>query len=141
LTSKPVVTVSDGLISKPAATVFIGLGSKSVATVFSSLTSKLVATVAPGLASKPPIGFFVESQNQGSREVFDLSLKIGSSDLVIYASKSPRWFLGLGLKTKWDLVCRLRHKTDGERSAWDTHRDLVTCFKWKLIWLGFLSLT
>jgi hypothetical protein len=29
-----------------------------------------------------------------------LGLKIGSSGLVIYASKSPRRFLGLGLKTK-----------------------------------------
>jgi hypothetical protein len=29
-----------------------------------------------------------------------LGLKTGSSSLVIWASKSPRWFLGLGLKTK-----------------------------------------
>jgi hypothetical protein len=41
LTSKPVATVSNGLVSKPAVTIF------------SSLTSKLVMTVSPGLASKP----------------------------------------------------------------------------------------
>jgi hypothetical protein len=29
-----------------------------------------------------------------------LGLKTGSSGLMIWASKSPRWFFGLGLKTK-----------------------------------------
>jgi hypothetical protein len=33
-----------------------------------------------------------------------LGLKTGSSGLVIWASKSPRRFLGLGLKTKWASV-------------------------------------
>jgi hypothetical protein len=108
LTSKPVVTVSGGLASKPAATVF------------SSLASKLVATVSSGLASKPAVGFLVEPQNQGGGGFFGLGLKIGSFGLVIWASKSPRWFLGLGLKTKWALVYRLRHKTDGGRSMRDT---------------------
>jgi hypothetical protein len=61
--------------------------------------------------------------------------------LVIWASKLPRWFLGLGLKTKQALVCRLRHKTDGRKSAWDTRRDLVACLVWKQVWLGFSSLT
>jgi hypothetical protein len=36
-----------------------------------------------------------------------LGLKTGSYNLVIWASKSPRWFLGLGLKTKRVMVCRL----------------------------------
>jgi hypothetical protein len=125
---------------QPAATVFSGLASKPVATVFSSLVSKLVVTVSPGLGSKPEVGFLVEPQNQGGGGFSDLNLKTGSFGLVIWASKSPRWFLGLGLKTKWASVCRLRHKTDGARSARDTRRDLAACFTWKQVWLGFFSL-
>jgi hypothetical protein len=110
--SKPVATVSSSLASKPAATVFTGLAFKPVVTVFSSLASKLVAmvfsslvsklvvTVSPGLASKPVIGFLVEPQNQGGGGFSDLGLKTGSSGLVIWASKSPRRFHSLGLKTK-----------------------------------------
>jgi hypothetical protein len=71
-----------------------------VATVFSSLTSKLVATVSPGLASKLAVGFLVEPQNKGGGGFPGLGFKTDSSGLVIWASKSPRWFLGLGLKTK-----------------------------------------
>jgi hypothetical protein len=37
-----------------------------------------------------------------------LGFKIGSSGLVSWISKSPRWFLGLNLKTKRTMVCRLR---------------------------------
>jgi hypothetical protein len=140
LTSKSVTTVSSGLDSKPTVTVFAGLASKPVATVFSSLTLKLVATVSPGLALKPVVDFLVEPQNQGSGGFPGLSLKIGSSGLVIWGSKSPRWFLGLGFKTKWASVYRLHHKTNGGRLARDTHRDLTACFTWKQIWLGFLSL-
>jgi hypothetical protein len=121
------------LASKPVAMVSSGLASKPVATVFSSLTSKLVAMISPGLASKLAVGFLVEPQNQGGGGFPGLGLKTGSSGLVIWASKSPRRFLGLGLKTKWALVCRLRHKTDGGRSARDTRRDLVACFMWKQV--------
>jgi hypothetical protein len=71
------------LSSKPAVTVFTGLASKPVATVFSSLASKLVANVSPGLASKPAVGFLVEPQNQGGGGFLGLSLKTGSSSLVI----------------------------------------------------------
>jgi hypothetical protein len=110
-------TIFVGLASKPVVTVSSGLASKPVATVFSSLASKLVVMVSP-----------------------DLGLKTGSSGLVIWASKSPRRFLGLVLKIKWASVCRLRHKTNGGRSAWDTRRDLATCFTWKQVWLGFPSL-
>jgi hypothetical protein len=92
--------------------VFAGLFSKSVATVFSSLSSKLVAMVSPDLALKPALGFLVEPQNQGGGGFSGLGLKTASSGLVIWASKSPRWFLGLGLKTMWASVCWLRHKTD-----------------------------
>jgi hypothetical protein len=140
LTSKPVVTVSGGLASKPAATVSSGLASKPAATVFSSLASKLVAMVSPGLASKSAIGFLVEPQNQGGGGFPSLGLKTGSFGLVIWASKSPRQFLSLCLKTMWASVCRLRHKTDGGRSAQDTHRDLEASFAWKQLWLGFPSL-
>jgi hypothetical protein len=118
---------------KTTRTVFAGLASKPVAMIFSCLASKLVATVSPGLASKPVVGFLVEPQNQGGGGSPGLGLKIGSSDLVTWASKSPRQFLGLSLKTKWVSVCWLRRKTDGGRSTWDTHRDLAACFTWKQV--------
>jgi hypothetical protein len=116
------------------------LASKPAAMVFSSLASKLVAMVSPGLASKPVVGFLVEPQNQGVGGFSGLGLKTGSSGLVIWDSKSPRRFLDLCLKTKQASVCRLCHKTDGGRSAQDTHRDLAACFAWKQVWLGFPSL-
>jgi hypothetical protein len=140
LASKPAATVSNGLASKLAATVFTGLASKPVATVSGGLASKPTVTVSPGLASKLVVGFLVEPQNQGGGGFSGLGLKIGSSGLVIWASKSSRWFLGLSLKTMWASVCRLRHKIDGGRSARDTHRDLAACFTWKQVWLGFPSL-
>jgi hypothetical protein len=85
-------------------------------------------------------GFLVEPQNQGGEGFPGLGLKTGSSGLVIWASKSPQRFLGLCLKIKWDSVCRLRHKTNGVRSARDTRRDLATCLASKQVWLGFPSL-
>jgi hypothetical protein len=100
---------------------------------FSGLASKPVATVSPVWPPNRWHGFLVEPQNQGGGGFPGLGLKTGSSGLVIWASKSLRWFLGLGLKTKQASVCRLRHKTDGGRSAQDTHRDLVACFAWKQI--------
>jgi hypothetical protein len=112
LALKLVATVSGGLASKPTVTVFSGLTSKPVATVFFSLASKLVAMVSSGLSSKSVVGFLVEPQNQGGGGFTGLGLKTGNSGLMIWASKSPRWFLGLGLKTKQTSVCRLRHKTD-----------------------------
>jgi hypothetical protein len=69
-----------------------------------------------------------------------LGLKIGSSGLVIWALKSPRRFLGLGLKTKHATVCRLPHKTGRRRLAQDTRRVLAACFTWKQVGLGFPSL-
>jgi hypothetical protein len=85
-------------------------------------------------------GFLVEPQKQGGGGFPGLDLKTDSSGLVIWASKSPRRFLGLGLKTKWASVCRLRHKIDGGRSAQDTRRDLAACLASKQVWLGFPSL-
>jgi hypothetical protein len=87
--------------------------------VFYSLSSKLVTTVSSGLASKPVVDFLVEPPNQGGGGFPGLGLKIGSSGLVIWASKSPRRFLGLGLKTMQASVCRLCLKIDGARSARD----------------------
>jgi hypothetical protein len=121
LASKSVVTVSSGLALKPAVTVS------------ASLTLKLAVTVSLGLTSKPVVGLLVEPQNQGGGGFLGLGLKTGSFGLVIWASKSPRQFLGLSLKTKWDSVYRLRHKTDEERTAWDKRRDLVACFAWKQV--------
>jgi hypothetical protein len=73
-------------------------------------------------------------------EFSGLGLKIGSSSLVIWALKSPRRFLGLGLKTKHATVCQLPHKTGRRRLAQDTRRVLVACFTWKQVELGFPSL-
>jgi hypothetical protein len=116
LSSKPAATVSGGLASKPVVTVFSGLALKPVATVFSSL------------ASKPVAGFLVEPQNHGGGGFPDLGLKTGNFGLVIWASKSPRWFLGLGLKIKRASVCLLCHKTVRGRLVRDTRRDLAACF-------------
>jgi hypothetical protein len=69
--------------------------------------------------------FLVEPQNQGGGGFPGLDLKTGSYGLVIWGSKSLRRFLGLGLKTKWASVYRLRLKTGGVRSARDTRRDLA----------------
>jgi hypothetical protein len=99
-----------------------------VVTVLSSLASKLVVMVSPGLASKLAVGFLVEPQNQSGGGFPGLCLKTGSSGLVIWASKSPRRFLGLGHKTKQASVCRLSHKTDGGRSVRGMRRDLAACF-------------
>jgi hypothetical protein len=129
-----------GLASKPVATVSSGLASKSAVMVYTSLASKLVVTVFPGLTSKLVVGFLVEPQNQGGGGFPGLGLKTGSPGLVIWASKSLRWFLGLGLKTKQALVCRLRHKTNRGRSTRDTRRDLAACLVSKQVWLGFPSL-
>jgi hypothetical protein len=122
------------------ATVSSGFASKPAAMVLSSLASKFVVTVSPGLASKLAVGFLVESQNQGGGEFSGLGIKIGNSGLVIWASKSPRRFISLDLKTMWPSVCRLRHKIDEGRSTRDTCRDLSACFTWKQVWLGFSSL-
>jgi hypothetical protein len=54
------------------------------------LASKLVVTVSSGMALKLVVGFLVEPQNQGGGGFLGLSLKTGSSGLVIWASKSPR---------------------------------------------------
>jgi hypothetical protein len=59
-----------------------------------------LCAVCTGHIETRSAGFLVEPQNQGGGGFPDLGLKTGSSGLVILASKSSRWFLGLGLKTK-----------------------------------------
>jgi hypothetical protein len=125
---KTTQTIFAGLASKPVTTVSSGLASKPDATIFSSLASNLVVIVSLGLTSKPAVSFLVEPQNQGGGGFPGFGLKTGNFNLVIWASKSPRRFLGLDLKTKWASVCQLHHKTDGGRSARDTRRDLAACF-------------
>jgi hypothetical protein len=49
----------------------------------------------------------------GGHRFSALGLKTGSFGLVIWASKSPRRFLNLSLKTKRATVCRLCHKSNG----------------------------
>jgi hypothetical protein len=49
----------------------------------------------PGLSLKTNVDRF-----------FGLGLKIGGCGLVICPTKSPRWFLSLGLKTKWSMLCQ-----------------------------------
>jgi hypothetical protein len=62
-------------------------------------------------------------------EFFCLSLKTKVvEDFLIWASKSPRQFLGLDLKTKQATICWLCHKIDGRAITWDTRRDLAACF-------------
>jgi hypothetical protein len=56
--------------------------------------------VSPGLASKQVVGFLVEPQTQDGGGFLGLGFKTGSFGLMIWASKSPRRFLGLDLKTK-----------------------------------------
>jgi hypothetical protein len=75
----------------------------------------------------------VEPQNQGGGGFPGLGLKTGSSGLVIWASKSPRRFLFLGLKIKWASICRLHYKINEGRSARNTHRDLAACLTWKQV--------
>jgi hypothetical protein len=117
LASKPMVTVFSNLSSKPVVTVLSGLALKSVAAVSFGLTLKSVAMVSLGLASKPVVVFLVEPQNQGGGGFSGLGLKIGNYDLVFWVSKSPRLFLGLGIKIKQSMVCRLCHKTNGRSTV------------------------
>jgi hypothetical protein len=119
---------------------FLQFGLKTIGTVSSGLALKLVAMVLPGLASKPVVGFLVEPQNEGGGGFTGLGLKTGSYGVVIWASKSLRQFFGLGLKIKQATICRLRHNTEGRVTAWDMHQDLVSCFVWKHVGLGFPSL-
>jgi hypothetical protein len=86
---KTTTMVSPDLASKVVVTVFSDLALKLVATVFSGLTSNPMVMVSPSLALKLVVGFLVEPQDQGGEGFFDLGLKTGSYDLMIWVSKSP----------------------------------------------------
>jgi hypothetical protein len=73
---------------------------------FLDLASKPRSTVSPGLTSKPvAMVFMVWSQNH-LLKFPGLGLKTGSCGLVTWPTKSPRRFLSLCLKTKWEEVCQ-----------------------------------
>jgi hypothetical protein len=129
-----------GWASKPRSTVYQWFGLKITGTFFSNLTSKLVAMVSSVWPQNRWQWFLGSASKPRWWRVFRFGPQNCDYGLVIWASKSPRRFLGLCLKTKQALICRLRHKTDGGRSAWYTHRDLAACFMWKQVWLGFPSL-
>jgi hypothetical protein len=77
----------------------------------------------------------------GGFEFPGLGFKTSNYGLVIWASKSLQQFLRLGLKTKRTTFCRLRHKIDGRmKTLWDMHQDLVACFAWSQVGLGFPNL-
>jgi hypothetical protein len=76
---------------------------------FLSSASKPRTTVSPGLASKSVAMVLVVCPQNHSLGFPDLGLKTSSCSLVIWPTKLSRWFLGLGLKIKWAMVCRLRH--------------------------------
>jgi hypothetical protein len=85
--------------------------------------------------------FFRFGLKTGGFRFPSLGLKTGSYCLMILASKSPRRFFDLDLKTKRATVCQLRHKIGGRmKMAWNTRRDLAACFTWKHVRLGFSSL-
>jgi hypothetical protein len=88
---------------------------------FLGLASKPRSTVSLGLVSKPVATVLVVWHKNHSLGFFGLGLKTGRCGLVIWPIISPRQFLGLGLKIKWAMVCRLCHKTDRRmKTAWDT---------------------
>jgi hypothetical protein len=80
---------------------------------FLGLAPKPRSTVSLGLALKPVAMFFVVWPQNHSLRFPGLCFKINSYGLVIWPTKPPQQFLGLGLKTKWAMVCRLRLKIDG----------------------------
>jgi hypothetical protein len=67
---------------------------------FLGLVLKPRLTVSPDLASKP-VATILVVWPQNTRSGFP-----------VLASKSAARFLGFGLKTKWAMVCWLRHKTN-----------------------------
>jgi hypothetical protein len=57
-------------------------------------------------------GFLCFGLKTGGGRFPNLGLKTDGFDMVILALKSQRRFLGLGLKIKWAMICRLRLKID-----------------------------
>jgi hypothetical protein len=67
-------------------------------------------------------------------------LKTGGSGFPVWASKSPRWFLDLDLKTKQTSIYWLWLKIGRRTMAWETRRDLATCLTGKQVRLEFPNL-
>jgi hypothetical protein len=104
---------------------------------FLGLASKPGWTVSPGLASKPVAMVFLVWPQNHLLGFLSLGIKTGSCGLMIWPIKSSQQFLDLDLKTKWAMICWFL-KTDGRmKTARDTHWDLVVCFAWKQVRLGF----
>jgi hypothetical protein len=71
--------------------------------------------------------FLVWPQNQG-QQVFRLEPQNQQLQFGDLATKSPRRFLGLGLKTNWATIYWLFHKTGGRmKTTLDMHQDLAAC--------------
>jgi hypothetical protein len=84
---------------KTTGTVYQWFGLKTTEMVCQWFGLKTTRKISPTLASKPVVMvFLVWPQNQ-ERRFPDLGLKTDSCGLVICASKLPRRFLGLSLKT------------------------------------------
>jgi hypothetical protein len=62
-------------------------------------------------------------------------LRFGDLGLKITAMVS--WF-GPQNQVGFDLSVVPQNRRE-DVTAWDTHRDLVACFAWKQVWLGFPS--
>jgi hypothetical protein len=60
----------------------------------------------------------------GGGGFYSLGLKIDNCDLMICASKSPRRFLGLGLKTKRAMIYQLCQKLTRGWSRHGTHIEI-----------------
>jgi hypothetical protein len=90
---------------QPRSTVCLWFCLKTTRTVSPALASKLVATVFQFGPKTDGDGFSRFGLKIAGLRFPDLGLKSGSYGLVIWASKSPQRFLGLGLKIKQAMVC------------------------------------
>jgi hypothetical protein len=63
---------------------------------FLGITSKPRSTVSPGVASKLVATVLMVWPQNHSLEFLELGLKTGRCSLLIWPTKSPRRFLGLG---------------------------------------------
>jgi hypothetical protein len=138
--SKPMTTVCEWFGLKTTRTVYASLASKPVAMVSSGLASKPDATVSSGLASKPAV---TVSGGLTSKPAVTVSRfgpqnwRLRFGDLCLKITVTVSWF---GPQDKRVSICRLRHKTDGERLVRDMRRDLAACFVWKQVGLEFPNL-
>jgi hypothetical protein len=113
--------------------VFLGWASKPQGRRFvSGLASKSLGQVS-GFGIKTRVDGFCRFDLKTDGFGFSgLWPKTGSFSLVSWSLKSLQPFLGLGLKTKWVVVCQLRYQTDGGmKTVRGMRRDLAACFMWK----------